>query len=102
MTKSWRRPTRLFLAALGLLTVVFFIGPSLIVIPMGFSSSQILEFPPPGWSLEWYEKALTDPSWTTGFVNSLEVAVVTGIVSTILGTLPPLGWFAAGFPARTS
>jgi putative spermidine/putrescine transport system permease protein len=100
MTESWRQPTRLLLAALGVLTIVFLIGPSLIVIPMGFSSSQILEFPPPGWSLEWYEKALTDPSWTRGFVNSIEVAVVTAIVSTILGTLAAMGTVRGRFPGK--
>jgi putative spermidine/putrescine transport system permease protein len=100
MTESWRRPTRLLLAALGVLTIVFLVGPSLIVIPMGFSSSQILEFPPPGWSLEWYQKALTDPSWTTGFVNSLEVAIVTGVVATVLGTLAALGLVRGRLPGK--
>ncbi|MGZ8527527.1 MAG: ABC transporter permease [Candidatus Limnocylindrales bacterium] len=100
MTESWRRPTRLLLVALGVLTILFLIGPSLIVIPMGFSSSQILEFPPPGWSLEWYEKALTDPSWTSGFVNSIEVAIVTAIVSTILGTLAAMGLVRGRFPGK--
>jgi putative spermidine/putrescine transport system permease protein len=100
MTESWRRPTRLLLAALGVLTIFFLVGPSLIVIPMGFSSSQILEFPPPGWSLEWYEKALTDPSWTTGFANSIQVAVVTAIVSTVLGTLAAMGLVRGRFPGK--
>jgi putative spermidine/putrescine transport system permease protein len=100
MTESWRRPNRLLLAGLGLLTIFFLIGPSLIVIPMGFSSSKILEFPPPGWSLEWYQKALTDPSWTSGFVNSFQVAVVTAIVSAILGTLAAMGLVRGRFPGK--
>jgi putative spermidine/putrescine transport system permease protein len=101
MTESWRRPTRLLLAALGVLTIVFLIGPSLIVIPMGFSSSQILEFPPPGWSLHWYEKALTDPSWTSGFVISFQVAIVTAFVATILGTLGAMGIVRGRFPGKS-
>jgi putative spermidine/putrescine transport system permease protein len=100
MTESWRRPNRMLLAALGGLTIFFLIAPTLLVVPMGFSSSQILTFPPPGWSLQWYHKMVTDPQWTTGFVNSAQVAVVTAIVSTVLGTLAALGMVRGRFPGR--
>jgi putative spermidine/putrescine transport system permease protein len=100
MTDSWRRPNRVLLAALGLLTVVFLVVPTLLVVPMGFSSSQILTFPPPGWSLQWYQRMVTDPQWTTGFFNSAQVAVVTAIVSTVLGTLAALGIVRGRFPGK--
>ena len=100
MTESWRQPRRLFLLAIGGLTVVFLVAPTLIVVPMGFSSSNILAFPPPGWSLEWYQKAFTSHEWTSGFVNSIQVAVVTAIVATILGTLAALGMTRGRFPGR--
>jgi putative spermidine/putrescine transport system permease protein len=100
MADSWRQPHRLLLIAIGGLTVVFLVLPTLIVVPMGFSSSQILAFPPPGWSLQWYQKAFTDHEWTSGFVNSVQVAVVTGVVATILGTLAALGMVRGRFPGR--
>lgn len=100
MTDSWRSPRRILLVAMGLLVVVFLTVPTLLIVPMGFSSSQILTFPPPGWSLQWYEKMLTDPQWTTGFVNSFLVAVVTAIVSTILGTSAALGMVRGRFPGK--
>lgn len=100
MTDSWRRPTRLLLVAFGLLVIVFLIGPSLVVVPMGFSSGSILEFPPPGLSLKWYEKMFTDPTWTRAFVNSFQVAVLTAILSTILGTLGALGLARGRFPGK--
>jgi putative spermidine/putrescine transport system permease protein len=101
MTESWRRPTRILLVGIGLLTIVFLVLPTLIVVPMGFSSSQILAFPPPGWSLEWYEKAFTSTAWTSGFINSIQVAVVTAILSTILGTLASVGMVRGRFPGRS-
>jgi putative spermidine/putrescine transport system permease protein len=100
MTESWRQPHRLLLIAIGGLTVVFLTLPTLIVVPMGFSSSQILAFPPPGWSLEWYQKAFTSREWTSGFVNSIQVAVVTGFLATALGTLAALGMVRGRFPGR--
>jgi putative spermidine/putrescine transport system permease protein len=100
MTESWRRPNRMLLAALGGLTIFFLIVPTMLVVPMGFSSSQILTFPPPGWSLQWYHKMVTDPQWTSGFVNSFQVATVTAIVSTVLGTLAALGMIRGRFPGK--
>jgi putative spermidine/putrescine transport system permease protein len=101
MTDSWRSPRRVLLLAIGLLTVFFLTVPTLLIVPMGFSSSQILTFPPPGWSLQWYERMLTDPQWTTGFFNSFLVAVVTAIVSTILGTSAALGMVRGRFPGKS-
>jgi putative spermidine/putrescine transport system permease protein len=100
VTDSWRRPTRLLLVAFGLLVVVFLVGPSLVIVPMGFSSAKILAFPPPGFSLQWYEKMFTDPTWTNGFVNSFQVAILTAILSTILGTLGALGLARGRFPGK--
>src|SRR5436190_5496011 len=68
---------------------------------MGFSSSKILEFPPPGWSLDWYAQAFTSKEWTSGMWNSIQVAVVTAILATILGTLAALGLVRGRFPGRT-
>ncbi len=101
MSDSWRSPNRVLLVALGGLTVFFLVVPTLIIVPMGFSSSQILTFPPPGWSLQWYEKMLTDRQWTTGFLNSFQVATVTAIVSTVLGTMAALGMVRGRFPGKS-
>lgn len=100
MTDSWLRPNRLLLIVFGALTIVFLIGPSLVIIPMGFSSSKILEFPPPGFSLQWYENMVTSATWTSGFVNSFEVAVCTAVAASILGTLASLGMARGRFPGK--
>ena len=47
---------RLWLYAVGGLVMLFLVIPSLIVIPMSFSDSQYLSFPPQAWSLRWYER----------------------------------------------
>ena len=97
---SWLQPHRLLLMVVGGLTVFFLTVPTLLVVPMGFSSSQILAFPPPGWSLEWYQKAFSDPQWTSGFANSLQVAALTALVSSVLGTLTSLGMVRGRFPGK--
>ena len=100
MTDSWLRWNRLLLILFGSLVIVFLIGPSLVIVPMGFSSGSILEFPPPGFSLQWYGKMLNDPSWTSAFLNSFVVAVGTAILATILGTLAALGLARGRIPFK--
>jgi len=100
VTDSWRQPRRLLLLALGGLTVFFLMAPTLVVVPMSFTASNALTFPPQGLSTRWYEKMLTDPQWSTGFVNSAQVAVLTAVFATALGTLAALGTVRGRFPGR--
>jgi putative spermidine/putrescine transport system permease protein len=102
VTDSWRQPHRLLLMALGGLTVFFLMVPTLVVVPMSFTASNALTFPPEGFSTRWYEKMLTDPQWSTGFVNSAQVAFLTAILATALGTLAALGTVRGRFPGRNA
>lgn len=102
MTDSWRQPRRLLLVALGSLTVFFLVAPTLVIVPMSFTASNSLTFPPEGFSVRWYEKMVTDPQWSTGFVNSAQVAFLTAILATVLGTLAALGTVRGRFPGRSA
>jgi putative spermidine/putrescine transport system permease protein len=102
VSDSWRQPRRLLLVALGALTVFFLVAPTLVVVPMSFTASNALTFPPEGLSTRWYEKMLTDPQWSTGFTNSFQVAFSTAILATILGTLAALGTVRGRFPGRSA
>ncbi|HWQ42576.1 MAG TPA: ABC transporter permease [Desulfosporosinus sp.] len=69
------------------LVLVYLMLPTFIIIPMSFSSASYMQFPPPGFSLRWYEAFFSDSLWMNSFFLSLKLGVVTMIVSTILGTL---------------
>ena len=77
MSESWRQPRRVLMAALGALTVFYLLAPTLVIVPMSFTEARILSFPPQGFTLQWYERMVTDRQWSTGLVNSLQVAVLT-------------------------
>jgi putative spermidine/putrescine transport system permease protein len=53
---------RLWLYLLATLVMAFLIVPTMIVVPMSFSASQYLEFPPREWSLRWYQNYLGSAS----------------------------------------
>lgn len=90
------------MAALGALTVFYLLAPTLVIVPMSFTEARILSFPPQGFTLDWYERMLTDRQWSTGLVNSFQVALLTAILATVLGTLTALGLTRGRFYGRTA
>ena len=54
---------RIWLYALAGLVITFLILPTLIVFPMSFSSANSMAFPPPGWSMRWYESFFGQEKW---------------------------------------
>jgi putative spermidine/putrescine transport system permease protein len=99
MTEPVRRPSGLLLAIAGA-GLLYLLLPVLIVIPMSFSSSRYLTFPPPGWSLEWYQKFFTDPVWTSAVVTSFKLGLSTAAVATVVGTAAGYGIVRGAFPAK--
>ena len=59
--------------------------PVAVILPIAFTSSQFLAFPPTGFSLRWFDVFLFSPVWQAALFRSLGVATVTAIVSVCLG-----------------
>jgi putative spermidine/putrescine transport system permease protein len=91
---------RLWLPAVGILVLAFLCLPILIVAPMSFSSAQSLTFPPPGFSLRWYESLFSSPIWLTAARNSLILAVTSSTLSLVAGTLGAYALVRGGFRGR--
>jgi putative spermidine/putrescine transport system permease protein len=102
VSDSWRQPRRILMAGLGLLTVLYLLAPTLVIVPMSFTESRILSFPPQGFTLEWYERIVADRQWSTALTNSAQVAVLTTVLSVVLGTLAALAVARGRFPGRTA
>jgi len=70
--------------------LIFLVMPTIIVIPMSLNADQFLAFPPRSWSLKWYAAYLADREWVAATVFSLQVALLTTLVATALGTMAAL------------
>ncbi len=79
-----RRGPGLLQIAVGMV-LVFLVAPALIVVPVSFTSGSFIAFPPVGFSLRWYETYLGSPVWVAATLVSFLVALVTGLLATILG-----------------
>lgn len=91
---------RIALAALCALIFLFLIAPILIVIPISFSSAQYLIFPPPGFSLQWYQNYFGQGNWLAPTGLSLELAIVVALLSTLFGVPAAVALVRGRFPAR--
>lgn len=85
--------SRLWLYALAAVVMAFLVLPTLVVIPMSFSASQYLEFPPREWSLRWYANYFHSAAWMQATATSLKAALLTTLVATPLGAMAAYGLF---------
>jgi spermidine/putrescine transport system permease protein len=85
--------------ALGIYSAIvlaFLHAPLLILIVFSFNASRFTVWE--GFSLRWYRAAMSDPQLAEGLVNSLIIAVVAAVLSTVIGTLGAYGIWRRGAP----
>jgi putative spermidine/putrescine transport system permease protein len=88
---------RLWLYVLSGVVMLLLMAPSLIIIPMSFSDSEFLEFPPPAWSLRWYDNFIHSVEWRDAGIVSVKAAVLTMLLATPLGTAAAYALHAGQF-----
>jgi putative spermidine/putrescine transport system permease protein len=94
--------SRLWLYVFCLAVMVFLVAPTLIVIPMSFSASTYLEFPPREWSVRWYEAYFSSIVWQQATLTSLKAAVLTTLLATPLGIAAAYGLHVSRFGFSTA
>lgn len=90
------------LVTIAVLTGVVLIAPVLVIIPMSFSDSSFLTFPPTDWSFRWYENFFNDPSWRASALSSLRIAVLVTISAVVLGTAAAFGLIRGRIRAKAA
>lgn len=92
---------RIALGAYCGLVFFFLMAPLFIVFPISFSAARYLTFPPPGFSLQWYESYLNDPAWINATITSIKVALGTTVLATLLGTMISFSLVRGSYPGRS-
>jgi putative spermidine/putrescine transport system permease protein len=91
---------RAALAIVAVLTLVFLVAPVFVVFPLSFSASPYLEFPPSGFSLQWYGRYFDSDKWTTATVLSVEIALGTTALALLLGIPAAFGLVRGEFRGK--
>jgi len=88
LSPAWGSWTVFILAGAVIATLIL---PILVVMVISFSSASFLTFPPPGFSLRWYEKFFSDPNWMDAFWHSTVIAAASAVISVVLGASAAMG-----------
>ncbi|MEI5676837.1 MULTISPECIES: ABC transporter permease subunit [unclassified Mesorhizobium] len=87
---------------MGGFVVLALMVPIIVVMIISFSKASFLTFPPPGFSLRWYEKFFSDPEWMAAFFNSLTIALMSSALAVTLGTAAAMGVVRGTFKGKTA
>ena len=93
-------PSRFALYGIAIATAAFLLLPVVFIGFLSFGSSQWLQFPPPGWTLKWYEALFADPRWIEATLNSLKIGLCVAFLSVALGLPAAFAIVRGRFPGR--
>jgi putative spermidine/putrescine transport system permease protein len=91
---------RAALAGFTALVAAFLLLPVVFIILLSFGSSRWLAFPPPGWTLKWYQELLADPAWIDAALTSAKIAAMAAILSVLIGLLASFSLVRGEFRGR--
>ena len=81
-------------------SIAFMVIPMMLLFPLSFSASLFLEFPPRGFSVQWFERYLSRSDWVTPTILSVKVAVLTMLIAVLTGSLAAIGLVRAKFRGK--
>jgi putative spermidine/putrescine transport system permease protein len=70
--------------------LAFIYIPLIVIVIYAFNSSNILEWPPPGLTLDWFPKAVESQGARDALLTSLKAGVAATTIAILLGTLASL------------
>ncbi|MGE0714625.1 MAG: ABC transporter permease [Alphaproteobacteria bacterium] len=100
MARRRRDPGRLTLRLFTGIVYFFLMAPLIVVFPISFSAGNYLRFPPPGFSMRWYERYWNDPVWIDATIRSVQVGVATTVLALAIGIPLAFGLVRGRFPGR--
>ena len=77
-------------AAVNISVLGLMLLPVIFVAWSAFYDSTFLTFPPPGYTVKWFEAALGREAFTSGLVTSTKVALMASVAGVVIGTAASL------------
>jgi putative spermidine/putrescine transport system permease protein len=94
--ETWKRNIRglrggIFLSVYAWATIAILLIPIIAFIPMAFTGSTFLSFPPPSWSVRWFEQLAASPLWLGAMIRSFSVGFATAAITLLIAAMAALG-----------
>lgn len=80
-------PGRLMLGAYVYAVLAFVLVPIAVILPMAFSETNYLTFPPEGFTFKWFGEYFGNRRWMAATWLSLKVATMTAVAAAVIGTM---------------
>lgn len=77
--------TSLAVKMAAILIIVFLVAPAAIMIPLSFTSASVIDWPPRGFSLNWYSSFFNSTQWMGAFWRSTIVAFASACLAMLIG-----------------
>lgn len=96
---------RMLLLVFAGLAFLYLVLPTFVIVPLSFSSSLYLTFPPPGWSTRWYVDLWNTPIYDVALLHSVLIGLPAAALAVLFGTMLALAlvrgrvWGARGLSA---
>jgi putative spermidine/putrescine transport system permease protein len=92
----WKRNIRglrggAFLSIYVWTVITVLLVPIIAFVPMAFTASTFLSFPPPSLSLRWFEQFAESPLWLGAMIRSFGIGFATAAITVLIGSMAALG-----------
>jgi putative spermidine/putrescine transport system permease protein len=92
----WKRNIRglrggVFLSVYVWTVIAALLVPIIAFVPMAFTASTFLSFPPQSFSLRWFEQFAASPLWLGAMIRSFGIGFATAAITVVVASLAALG-----------
>lgn len=94
--ETWKRNIRglggsALLSVYAWLMIAMLLVPIIAFVPMAFTGSTFLSFPPPSLSTRWFEQFASSPLWLGAMVRSFSIGLATAAITLLIASMAALG-----------
>lgn len=90
----------LWAAAIAIL--IYLVLPAFLMLPISVTRDSVIDWPPKGFSLQWYATFWESPQWVSATVRSFAIAFSTGILAMLIGTPAAFALARGNWPGKTA
>jgi putative spermidine/putrescine transport system permease protein len=80
-----------FLSIYAWAVIAVLLVPIIAFVPMAFTGSTFLSFPPPNLSIRWFEQFVASPLWLGAMIRSFGIGFATAAITLLIASMAALG-----------